>query len=344
MSDNTLAQFGSYYHEFRRAHPAADVEFRLAIEELLTDGGVTFDRVTTRIKEWSSLKAKAQKRRENGTLLYPDPRTDIHDMMGVRITTYHSTEIPVALKVLQDSFRVHKSVDKAAETRISGGFGYGSHHLILEVDDTSEDLQEYRGLVFEVQVRTVLQHAWAEFEHDLRYKRADVANPDEVNAEVDRMFTLAAGLIELADQQFDQIAALKETGRVTDESVELTAETLPGVLAMLIGNRFPRPRSTNYRFLEDILVANSITSVGQLRELLNPTDIEVLLKVINYRFHPGQIRIIDDLLLKKFGQSHIDATVSTDSQPLNAKRRRQLKRKLELMTQSHITDSPASSA
>lgn len=340
MSDNTLSQFGSYYHEFRRAHPMADVEFLLAIEELLTDGGVTFDRVTTRIKEWSSLKAKARKRRDDGSLIYPDPRKDIHDMIGVRITTYHSTEIPVALKVLQDSFIVHKSVDKAAETRISGGFGYGSHHLILEVDDTSDDLQDYKGLVFEVQVRTVLQHAWAEFEHDIRYKRADVSNPEDLSAEVDRMFTLAAGLIELADQQFDQIAALKETSRVADESVELTAETLPGVLAMLIGNRFPRPRSTNYRFLEDILVANSITSVVQLRELLNPTDIEVLLKVMNYRFHPGQIRIIDDLLLKRFGQSHIDATVATDSQPLNAKRHRQLKRKLELMTQAHLVEPP----
>ncbi|ALC06298.1 hypothetical protein CDES_09550 [Corynebacterium deserti GIMN1.010] len=336
MSDKTLAQFGNYYHEFRRLHPSADVDFRMAIEELLTDGGVTFDRVSTRIKEWSSLKAKARKRRADGSLIYPDPRRDIHDMMGVRITTYHSTEIPVALKVLQDSFKVLKSVDKAAETRISGGFGYGSHHLILEVDDKSDDLQDYRGLVFEVQVRTVLQHAWAEFEHDLRYKRANVTNPDELNPEVDRMFTLAAGLIELADQQFDQIAALKETGRVTDESVELTAETLPGVLAMLIGNRFPRPRSTNYRFLEDILAANSITSVAQLRELLNPADIEVLMKVLEYRFHPGQIRIIDDLLLKRFGQAHIDATVSTDSQPHNAKRHRQLKRKLELMNQAHI--------
>ncbi len=343
MSDNTLAQFGNYYHDFRRAHPNAAADFRSAMEELLTDGGVTYDRVSTRLKEWSSLKSKARKKGADSTLLYPDPRRDIHDMIGVRITTYHSTEIPIAIKVLQDSFGVHKSVDKAAETRISGGFGYGSHHLILEVDESNEDLQEYLGMVFEVQVRTVLQHAWAEFEHDIRYKRAGVGVSEEggVDPEVDRMFTLAAGLIELADQQFDKIAALKVTGRVTDESVELTAETLPGMLAMLIGNRFPRPRSENYRFLEDILTANGVTSVASLRELLNVTDIEVLLKVMRYRFHPGQIRIIDDLLLKRFGQAHIDATVSTDSQPNNSKRRRQLKRKLELMQQAHIAEVSA---
>lgn len=344
MHDNTLAKFGSYYHEFRRAHPEVASDFRTAIEELLTDGGVTYDRVSTRLKDWSSLKAKARKKHPDGTLLYPDPRHDIHDMMGVRITTYNSTEIPVALKVLRDSFTVHKSVDKAAETRISGGFGYGSHHLNLEVDENSEDLQDYVGMVFEVQVRTVLQHAWAEFEHDIRYKRTGVSvggeglDAGDLNPEVDRMFTLAAGLIELADQQFDQIAALKETGRDTDETVELTAETLPGVLAMLIGTRFPRPRSETYRFLEDILIANGVTSVGALRELLNVGDIELLIKVMRYRFHPGQIRIIDDLLLKKFGKDHIEATAPKDAQPSQTKRRRQLKRKLELMQQSHIAD------
>ncbi|WP_080794487.1 GTP pyrophosphokinase [Corynebacterium pacaense] len=345
MSDNTLARFGSYYHDFRRNHPQVAREFRSAIEELLTDGGVTYDRVSTRLKEWSSLKAKARKRDGEGTLIYPDPRSDIHDMIGVRVTTFHSTEIPVALSVLQDSFAVRKSVDKAAETRISGGFGYGSHHLILEVDDTIEELQNYQGLVFEVQVRTVLQHAWAEFEHDIRYKRAGVGPQGEIDPEVDRKFTLAAGLIELADQQFDQIAALKDNERVTDESVELTAETLPGVLAMLIGNRFPRPRSENYRFLEDILHANGINTVASLRDLLNAADIEVLLKVMRYRFHPGQIRIIDDLLLKKFGGAHISATVGQDSQSLDVKRHRQLKRKLEQMQAAHILaahrDSPA---
>lgn len=351
MNDKTLARFGSYYHEFRRSHPGVADDFHAAIEELLTDGGVTYDRVSTRLKEWSSLKAKARKKGPDGSLLYPDPRHDIHDMIGVRITTYHSTEIPVALKVLRDSFIVHKSVDKAQETRISGGFGYGSHHLILEVDETNEDLQDYVGMVFEVQVRTVLQHAWAEFEHDIRYKRSGIGTDarngttGQLNPEVDRMFTLAAGLIELADQQFDQIAALKETtGHPTDETVEITAETLPGVLAMLIGNRFPRPRSETYRFLEEILTVHGITSVGALRELLDVTDIELLLKIMRYRFHPGQTRILDDLLLKKFGQAHIDATAPKDAQPPQTKRRRQMKRKLELMQQAHITEQPSSAS
>ena len=42
----------------------------------------------------------------------------------------------------------------------------------------------------QVQIRTVLQHAWAEFEHDIRYKGSV---PPEHVLELDRRFTLAAG-------------------------------------------------------------------------------------------------------------------------------------------------------
>jgi ppGpp synthetase/RelA/SpoT-type nucleotidyltranferase len=53
-----------------------------------------------------------------------------------------------------------------------------------------------------VQIRTVLQHAWAEFEHDIRYKGTI---PDEHAPDLDRRFTLAAGLLELADREFSTI-------------------------------------------------------------------------------------------------------------------------------------------
>ncbi len=45
---------------------------------------------------------------------------------------------------------VVRSVDKAAETRISGGFGYGSHHLVLRVTNAIEELVASEGWTFEV--------------------------------------------------------------------------------------------------------------------------------------------------------------------------------------------------
>lgn len=289
------------YHDWVAEHPSAAADFREVVEDLLADSGVTYDRVTARIKEWRSLQAKATKKTAAGTPAYPDPWHDIHDIIGVRVTTYHSTEIPSVVSVLQDSFHVIRSVDKAAETRISGGFGYGSHHVVIKVPESQQELSAYHGMVFEVQVRTVLQHAWAEFEHDIRYKDPG----GSMDPRIDRAFTLAAGLIELADQQFDQIAAIQAAPPAQSDEVALSAETLPGVLSVLIGNRFSRSKSESYRWLEEILTANGITTVAQLKNLLNDADIAKVEQAMRYRFKPGHVRIIDDVLLRKFGHQHI---------------------------------------
>ncbi|MBK4162581.1 GTP pyrophosphokinase [Corynebacterium macginleyi] len=328
MAESRMSRLSNQYHAWTRSQPTAAEDFGTAIEDLLNDAGIIFDRVSTRIKAWSSLKRKAKKRGEGGDFIYPSPWDDIHDVMGVRITLYHSTIIPHALNVLGESFKVVRSVDKAAETRISGGFGYGSHHLVLTVTDdsaaTMEELADFVGWTFEVQIRTVLQHAWAEFEHDIRYKQG----PTPPSPEVDRLFTLAAGLIELADQQFDQIAALKAPSTEADTDVELTPETLPGVLAIFLGNRFPLSRSEHYRFLAEILEVNDIRSLDQLEQLLDDDAIAHVHDTMRYRFTPGQVRLIDDLLLNKFGKQHIEATAGAGDR---AGRRRRLNARLRAL-------------
>lgn len=58
----------------------------------------------------------------------------------------------------------------------------------------------------EIQIRSVLQHAWAEIEHDIGYK-SEITIPKEMR----RSFSRIAGLLEIADKEFDSIRqALKE--------------------------------------------------------------------------------------------------------------------------------------
>ncbi|MBH5298059.1 GTP pyrophosphokinase family protein [Corynebacterium ulcerans] len=333
MPNKFISKLSARYREFTDQHPHAEADFREAFEEVLADAGLTYDRVSVRLKEWQSLRTKARKKKPNGHLIYPDPWVDIHDVIGVRITTLHSTEIPQIIEALADVFIVLRSVDKAAQTKVSGSFGYGSHHLILEVDHRIEDLASYHGFVFEVQIRTVLQHAWAEFEHDVRYKRSGGLDP-----QVDRAFTLAAGLIELADQQFDQIAAIQDPGHhhSTDLDVELSAETLPGVIAMLVGNRFPQSRIEDYRWLEELLFAHGITTATKLRDLLNDADIDAVRRALNYQFQPGQVRIIDDLLLRRYHDEHINATGKSGKYP--RQRGPRLRKRLHAMQTANILD------
>lgn len=313
-----LQQLHQRYQEFCTRYPNAAADFLGAIEDVLSDAGLTYDHVTARVKEWRSLRSKSRKRRPDGMLMYPHPWQDIHDLIGVRVTTYHSTEIPRIIEALTEVFEVRRSVDKTAQTRVSGSFGYGSHHLILRVPPArvAPVLQAYAGREFEVQIRTVLQHAWAEFEHDIRYKRR--GNTGKLAPEVDRAFTLAAGLIELADQQFDLIAAQQSATDTTapiDLDVKFTAETLPGIIALLHGNTIPQSRLEHYHWLEELLHAHGLTTVAQLTELMSPANLERVKTALHYTFQPGQVRIIDDLLLAAFGEEHIAKTGTTGNFP-----------------------------
>ncbi|MEJ6020524.1 GTP pyrophosphokinase [Corynebacterium sp. H113] len=317
----------SQYDSWLAAHPTAAADFADGISEILADSGLAFDQVTARVKTWRSLRMKAMRRRDDGSFVYADPWADIHDLVGARITTYHSTEIPSVLEVLADDLDILRTTDKTLETRISGQLGYGSHHLVCRIGENAPNILEpYKGLEFEIQVRTVLQHAWAEFEHDIRYKSAEGV----VDPRIDRAFALAAGLIELADQQFDQIASIIDeqeqeaasaqdsdsttsdaTGRDSSpnraDDVEINAETLPGVLTLFLP-RIPRSKSEHYAWLEDILDANGVDTVGELRKLLEPRRVDQVSKAMRYRFTPGHARIIDDCLLAEFGEDHITQT------------------------------------
>ena len=335
-----LQQLHQRYQEFCTRYPNAAADFLGAIEDVLSDAGLTYDHVTTRVKEWRSLRSKSRKRRPDGTLMYPHPWQDIHDLIGVRVTTYHSTEIPRIIEALTEVFEVRRSVDKTAQTRVSGSFGYGSHHLILRVPPArvAPVLQAYAGREFEVQIRTVLQHAWAEFEHDIRYKRR--GNTGKLAPEVDRAFTLAAGLIELADQQFDLIAAQQSTTDTTapiDLDVKFTAETLPGIIALLHGNTIPQSRLEHYHWLEELLHAHGLTTVAQLTELMSPANLEQVKTALHYTFQPGQVRIIDDLLLAAFGEEHIAKTGTTGNFP--AQRPARLRHRLALINAAQAGES-----
>jgi hypothetical protein len=64
-----------------------------------------------------------------------------------------------------------------------------------------DDWKAFKGIRFEVQVTTVLGHAWAEFKHDRGYKYRGQLPP-----ELERRLNLAAGLLEVADRELDWLA------------------------------------------------------------------------------------------------------------------------------------------
>jgi hypothetical protein len=101
---------------------------------------------------------------------------------------------------------------RAAAKRVELGlhdFGYRSVHLIAKLKQgqvLSGQYQPLRDNWFEIQIRSILEHAWAEIEHEVVYK-SGVDFPDEVK----RRFARLAGSLELLDNEFLALREARES-------------------------------------------------------------------------------------------------------------------------------------
>ena len=188
------------YEDRRPALVAATANYRKLVTALLDDAGINYLSITARTKSVESFAAKAE-RTVDGRRLFSDPLVEITDQVGLRVITYLREDVDAVATLLTDEMRLLDDRDMGLETARAGRWGYASRHLLVGVEGEQQPAS--------IQVRTVLQHAWAEFEHDIRYKGSI---PTEHAPELDRRFTLAAGLLELADREF---TAIRERLRVT---------------------------------------------------------------------------------------------------------------------------------
>jgi ppGpp synthetase/RelA/SpoT-type nucleotidyltranferase len=134
---------------------------------------------------------------------YPSPITQITDLAGVRVITFFPRNVSDVCASVESEFDVVERLDKGEELLADNRFGYQSIHYLIHMRPARTDLPEYkrfRGLVAEIQVRTILQHAWAEMEHDIQYKSA-AAIPSLIR----RRFMSLAGMLEIADREFQAI-------------------------------------------------------------------------------------------------------------------------------------------
>jgi predicted RNase H-like nuclease/ppGpp synthetase/RelA/SpoT-type nucleotidyltranferase len=284
-------------------------QFIALVTGILDEAGINYLSVTGRTKSVESFAAKAS-RRVNGALLHADPLHDITDQIGVRVITYVHADVAAVADLLGDQVVVKDDRDLGQETASQGRFGYASRHLLIALDAARESqpaFEELRGRVASVQIRTVLQHAWAEFEHDIRYKGTV---PEEHAREFDRRFTLAAGLLELADREFSTIrdrlrTAPSEHAEPQDDDPRID----PRELAAFLAGQYAEAgwsRTDHYAWISGLLLELGITSLGELSEVLRPVNQLDLNERMAYRYPPGAVRRLDDALLAAFGERYID--------------------------------------
>jgi hypothetical protein len=169
-----------------------------------------------------------------------------------------------------------------------------------------------------VQVRTVLQHAWAEFEHAIRYKGTI---PEEQVPELDRRFTLAAGLLELADREFSMIRdQLQATVTEQQVDVDITDPRISAQdLATFLATEYADAgwsRADHYAWVAGLLLELGVTSLDELAALLTSVDSTAINARMDYRYPPGAVRRLDDALLAIFGARYLDLHGNAHRVPL----------------------------
>ena len=201
---------------------------------LTTEAGLKIHHITGRLKKPASLADKLRRKPGRYRTLQ-----DVTDLVAVRVITYFESDVAAVSRLLEEHHEINwdHSVDKSM-MHDPDRFGYMGVHYVVKVPP---EVPSFAGHVhdppqhYEIQIRSILQHAWAEIEHDLGYKSREA-----VPREVQRRFYRLAGLLEIADEEFmslhrlsrDYAATLPERVRSEPDSVFIDAQSIHHLLGV----------------------------------------------------------------------------------------------------------------
>lgn len=132
---------------------------------------------------------------------YDDPFQKVTDFSGVRIVYLYPSDKTIVEKIIEKEFLIIEKVDKVSTEKVDT-FGYGALHYLVKMKKNNKGARydELKELICEIQIRTILQDAWAIVAHHLSYKQES-----DVPTVLRRKLHALSGLFETADDQFENI-------------------------------------------------------------------------------------------------------------------------------------------
>ena len=198
--NGTQFPIGDYKHHLRTFIEPLAVRIHGEVRQALA--AYPTERISYRVKTADSFLEKSKKRDdETGDMRYPTPLRDITDIIGLRVVVRFLSQVPEVEALIRHEFRTAEIETK--EPDVTSAFGYfGTHLLLLVPNDLFPDDYPRERLPdkFELQVKTVFQHAWAEAEHDITYKTSNSWSNDQK-----RRIAFTAAQAWGADQIFDEL-------------------------------------------------------------------------------------------------------------------------------------------
>lgn len=300
------------YDQMKSLYDSLGNKCETLIRELLEVNGIVVHHLSHRTKNREKVADKVVRKGLKYTCL-----DDITDITGIRIITYFAEDVDIIADIIKSEFKIDpdNTIDKRdlEEDR----FGYMSMHYVVSISSNRAKLAEYKNLKslrFEIQIRSILQHGWAEIEHDLGYKGAK-----GIPSEFKRDFNRIAALLETADNEFNRLrnhltrydVTVEKDFKSLKEDLKINSSTLRQFIEQNkhldsitkhISEFYSVPISYNLEHLE----------MGELSEILRDfgfTEISDLSKSLKKSFEDLRTRIPHLLKHDKDEVSGVNKTV-----------------------------------
>jgi len=189
---------------YRKRHETVLKPLASALANHITDcfkGQSRIDRISARPKDVSSFLTKANKMGGRHRK-YSEPLHQIQDQVGARIVTFYRSDVDCLDKIVGKYFRAIESKDHVPDSEWEFGY-FGRHHILVIPSDVIDDDWD-KALVpkfFELQIKTLFQHAWSEAEHDVGYKEGE----KPLNLDQKRRLAFTSAQAWGADRVFDEL-------------------------------------------------------------------------------------------------------------------------------------------
>ncbi|MGL4982445.1 MAG: (p)ppGpp synthetase [Treponemataceae bacterium] len=152
------------YDEYFIYFSSVIMELELLIRETIHLSSIPT--LKSRVKKFSSYYSKILKSHYVDTSTFPV----ISDLIGLRVICPFLEDLDIVEKQLASFFKIIE-IEKKGSDRTFSEFGYESTHILVEIPEIVKKNKILpKNLICEIQVRTILQDAWAEVEHELVYK------------------------------------------------------------------------------------------------------------------------------------------------------------------------------
>lgn len=170
------------------------------LKELMSDFP-RIDSVTSRAKDPDRYFAKATKTDKEGKVKYDEPRFSIQDQIGARINVLYLSDVECVRNHLTTHMKYIEETSKSPDD--DAAFGYFGYHFIFQTPDDiiSDDHKDAVPEFFELQIKTLFQHAWSETHHDIGYKA-----PRQLTSDESRNIAFTAAQAWGADKIFEELA------------------------------------------------------------------------------------------------------------------------------------------